>query len=482
MRYLQIIMFIVITHSVMAQTESTTGVDSLQMTVEVKTFQPAYLERQILNEVNKQRKILGFNELTEIKVLKNTAKDQAAFMSEVSSTEQDNPGERAVLYGGTRNVSEIVAKLSVSKKLSYQQVAQQFVEKWHNNSKTNNLMTNHLYVFAGVATAFDMDGQKLYVSLDLGDNSSIAPVLNKMAAKYISTKSFGVGLYNSKVCGKCGKIEGVDELAKYITTDGTAIYLECDNLKKLKQIVKSPDDGLAIDIVSRNQFPCNRDNIISYNNPNKGIMLKPLMSEELYLKNTEAPKSNKIKVKLGDIPKTISADTVELNLMIIMQGKLCRNLFKPMVFIPKTATDFNAPIRIIKGTEFDSLSPQKRALDSLCKKNPFILKKMTKVYNCVCGYYKINAITTDVDYQTMLSYLDKVETANICNADSLLQLKMAILLNTFQTATLSQSIKDDALAKLRAIEPFKMSVSNNAAMYYFFCDDKRLSNGFVVDR
>lgn len=455
--------------------DKTSFVDSSAMNFDLKKPDIAFLERVFQVNINTEREKNGVVLLNSNSMLKKIAVEQSTFMADFATTEQDNPGERAIAYGGTRNISEIVAKISinVNKKYTYAQISQLFVDKFKTNSAQYNQLLNEQFSIVGISVALDPMGDKLYASVDLGNEGSIAPVLQKNAVKYISTKSYGIDSYNAKICSKCNKIVGIDELAQNIVIEDHDVYFVSDNLKKIKSIIKTPQDGMAIDIVSENQFACNRQNILNYKVPNKGILLKPVFFEEFYKLNTEDTKANKLKVKLGVIPKEISLDSVEVNLMIINQNIACKNLFKPKMYIPSESVTFEINPELIWDTklftqsEIDHFRLEKSFLDSNCTFGQSS-QNQYKMYNCLCGYYLSNSIKTDADWQKTKMWIDKLKTNTLFSNDTITLIEIANNVAACISSQTSSAVKDEALSALKSINPWQISLINNQALYFFF--------------
>ena len=452
-------------------------IDSAKVTIDVRNINIPFLERVIIRLINEERVSKGLQELSRHVILNKTAYDQALFMSDFGTLEQSDPGERAILYGGTRNVSEILGRASISptKKTSYMQAGQLFFDKWKANAKFSNLYLDKGFTFIGVSVSIDPFGEKYYASVDLGNNNSIAPVLDKSSSKYISSKFFGLQPYNTKTCTKCNKFGGVNQLANNIVIEDNAVYFVSDNLKKIKQLLKNPEDGFAIDVVNRNQFACGKDNIINYMVPNKGILLKPILSEEFFRLNSEDPKSNKIKVKLGVLPKDAQLDSIECNLVIVIQGIICKDLYKTKLIAITETNPFDIPVTYLKEAndytpfDFTKKNIKKKTIDSvvISAQNPKWIM-YNKQYDCLCAYIVNDYSFDDADYNRINQIFDKVKIAKKDKIDTLQLIEMSFLMKIASSAQTTQLIKDVAMVKLKAIDPFDLPMEKLLSLYGFF--------------
>ena len=467
-----------------AQNSENSFDDSTKINIELRKLSIPFFERLIVQNINIERKKIGLSVLLNNSILKMTATDQSSFMSDFATTEQTNPGERAIAYGGTRNISEIVSKISISasKKISYQQAAQQIIEKSISNLKYKNLLFDKTFNIVGVSVSIDQIGEKLYASIDLGNELSIAPVLDKSSTKYISTKSFGLELYNAKICNKCNKFNELNELAQHIIIEDNTIYFIYENSKKLKQLIKTPEDGFAVDIVNKNQFACNKNNCINYRVPNKGIILKPILSEEFFRLNTEEPKSNKIKVKLGIIPKEIQIDSVEFNLIVISQKIACKNLNKTTISLPTENKSIDISIPFIKENDFDltKIYSTKKSIDSLI--SVFQFQKSFSVirqFNCLCAYTSKPFDFNDADFDKINTLFDKVLTTDKINRDTIELLEIKFLTSIISNSNVSPLAKETAMNKLKLIDPINISLNNNLALFNFFANHNEYSSALL---
>jgi uncharacterized protein YkwD len=451
--------------------------DSTKATVELQKLNVPFLERIIVSIINKDRKDKGLSVLTDNIMLKRTAIDQALFMSDFGVLEQSNPGERAIAYGGTRNLSEIVGKASISatKKVTYLQAAQLFTDKWKSNAKSANLLLDMSFTFIGASISIDPIGEKLYASVDLGNSNSIAPVLDKSASKYISSKSYGLQLFNAKACSKCNKFVGINELAQHLVVEDNTVYFVYDNLKKIKQLLKTPDDGFAIDLVNKNQFACGKNNIVNYQVPNRGMLLKPVLNEDFIHLNTEDPKSNKVKVKLGVIPKEIQIDSIEINLVIISQSIVCKNIYKTNILTQIEPKPFSIKPAYLNDPgeyypfNFKKEGVTKHSVDSVClqAQNPRYLSNV-KLYNCLVAYTLNDYSLNDADVEKISILFDKMKVNKKEKADTLQMLEISYLMHVVNMKQTSQNVKDIAMNKLKAIEPYDVSTVNVLSLYSFF--------------
>ena len=239
-------------------------------------------------------------------------------------------------------------------------------------------------------------------------------------------------------------------------------------------MVKSPTDGLAIDLVNKNQYQCNRDNILNYKVPNKGILLKPIFSEELFASNSELPKSNRLKVKLGTLPKESNPDSLEINILVISQNTVCKNEYKTQLIIPEMAYEFQHSVSYLPVTDnskTDYKKADKKSIDSIILNlNPPKTFIAEKAFNSVLAFVNNKYELVDVDYDKMTLLLDKLKQQETFKTDTNVALLELLLMKKFiDVPAISASIKDAAMNRIKATEPMK-NIKLQLAMYQFFCN------------
>ena len=120
-----------------------------------------------------------------------------------------------------------------------------------------------------------------------------------------------------------------------LSVENGKIYFAYNNIKTLKRLLKKPTDGLAVDIVQKEQYSKADYNIMDNNMRNKGVMLKVVSKDKLLSKNLIKPddpkkknkKVNKLLVEMGAFPKGING-AYELNLLVIQDGYVCKTIMR----------------------------------------------------------------------------------------------------------------------------------------------------------
>ena len=240
----------------------------------LKNFNPLTFDQKIMNScfievLNYARKNCNFADpLVEKSILDTAAKYQSDFMAKKEERTYNNivsylktSQMRAVRAGGTKRVTELIARAKASKDnaksdYSYLEVATEAVNYILKNPKTATIPLDKQFTYIGIGVSVDVNNKNVYVSFVFGNDLSF----NKDEITYRNTtytrNTFGLKPFNEKTCRKC-QIKGIEELQKFIVVKGNDIYFIHPNVKKLKRLIGKKKDAIAIDIVQHSQYVCN---------------------------------------------------------------------------------------------------------------------------------------------------------------------------------------------------------------------------------
>jgi hypothetical protein len=304
--------------------------------IDEKHFNESFLNAAIVESINGERQKLDVASLDTSIVLNRASADYAQYLSQIDDAKPALGGKKQTAdyrlkqYGGAANsFTELCFKVSTKKGKelqSYADLANDIVFKWF-TGKTADDLKDIQYIYIGVGSKIDATNKKVYVSVMLGSYNTIntGQSLVKSSGLQLTVKNPGLQPYDSKVCKNCDKFKNIDTLQHSLIVEGNSIYLET-NLKFIKRIFKNPDDGLAVDIVLKKQYPCNSENIIDKSLPSKGYMTKKISQAKLMKLNQITGKDAKTKFKalVGELPAGIS--DYELNLIVYQEKTFCKNI------------------------------------------------------------------------------------------------------------------------------------------------------------
>ncbi len=322
-----------------APSHDTSSVNNYTRNIDSEDFHPEILNDLLHKEINKYKIKLKADTLSIETILVNAADDQAKFMASISNATYDqggkkkDTGKRIVFYGGSNNGNELVIKMPIKKGneiFTYGKVVDDIMFKWLSDKKGIIVLNDPQYVFIGIGSALDEDGKKVYVSAVFGNYQSFnaGATRAKELSTPFTTKKYGLKKFDDKTCNRCNKFRNIDDLQKGLYIKDNNVYFKYDNLKALKKLLKDPSDGLVVDFVQKEQYPCEGDNIINHNLVNKGLMVKRFKPSKFEKKNLVTdPKESKKKVDvlIGPLPKGYSS-TCEMNLLVIIGKKVCKTI------------------------------------------------------------------------------------------------------------------------------------------------------------
>lgn len=321
--------------------------------IELSDFKKNQLEALLLTEVNNRRLQINSEKLNTDSILTLAAEDQSIYMSKNGEANILQAGKikttekRIASHGGSAWGKEFVLKYSVKKgdkAQTYKKIVEDITYKWFKSKRSALFFENPKYIFAGVSINLGEDDRnKIYVSFVLGNYKSLASNADKVTELPIpfSTKSYGLKPYDTKLCKKVDNYKKLSLLQKGLSLEDGEIFFETDDLKRFKKLMRKPKNGIAVDIIQKDQYIYEGANIIDNTTPWKGILLKRVWADKLLKKNlfkgNEA--KTKLKIKLGDLPEGLD-NKIDLNLIIIQEKHVCNNVM-PTYLEPTAIENLN---------------------------------------------------------------------------------------------------------------------------------------------
>lgn len=333
-----------------------------------KSFDGQLFADALFFYVNKELSKQGLRTLQYEPVLANAAQPCAAFCAKADDVNAEvlakkQPlAQRLKLAGGALpGTAELVGKFPISKGKSnmyYDSVAISIVFKWF-NSKSLADFTDETKVKCGIGAQLDVTGKKVYVSLILGNYSSI----NKNAAAvkanpgFVTSNGYKLKPYDSKICKPTDKMKNLNRFQNGLSADSLGnIFFQTDDFKQFTRLLKEPTSALAVDILSLSQFPCAGDNITDYSLPSRGYMLKPVPQPKILSQNLVKGKDakNKCKIPLGKVsPGMVN---YELSLIIVQEKTACASLYQSYKEAGRSQTQIKLEILADTITTFSSFT------------------------------------------------------------------------------------------------------------------------------
>ena len=307
-------------------------------------YDQEYLESLVQKKINSFRTHKNLPAFTKDAILNLAAADQTNYIlrsgrveHKQASTKKDSPFKRVLFYDGMHGVvGENCYKLIVDsyvklpgevKKIklkSYDNVAKAIALNWLTSKEGALIISDERYVNYGVSIILEeVEGRKTLVATHVVASQ---PFVLPVGAKPMRD-DYGIQPYDKTKCA------GIDKKYSYlphlmsdnIELKNGEIYFYYHDLEQLKKILSEPGDGIALDIVDRNQFTCGEGNKLYPSKVHKGVLLNPISKAQLFGKN-ELKKGNEIEVSLGPIPAYIDTENVEFNILILKDNCLCQTI------------------------------------------------------------------------------------------------------------------------------------------------------------
>ncbi len=358
---------------------------SLSFQIKAQEIDPASysndaLVDQLLGGMNAARWKAGVDSMITNDILTKAAMDLAERYSTAKKVtiEEGFAGDLVKKYKGTNKVQEISVDIPGGKAkqmYTYQQVCTDAVSKIITGKKFEDILKNPKYYYCGIGSFYNEDNKKVYITVVTGgvDAFNNGTKFRKTLPIPYSKSRRGLYVFDSKTCKQCDKFPDIDELLNGVHIEDGKVIMEYNNFKKFKKYFRGAKDGLAVDLVLKDAYPCGNENIMDHNLSSKGYMLKPMYQPKLFKGNQNNkldPKNNTYKCAIAKIPSkyvnTLNSAKYEINLIYIVDKVACKTISRsyledggasaltPLTMYPDTLT-MNDPKRYMPKSENQEL-------------------------------------------------------------------------------------------------------------------------------
>lgn len=340
------ILFISVSKPLFSQTNKNTYKTSLPNNLNWNTVQTEFYK--LLNELRQQQKTTI---LTNDGVLSLAASDQAHYMDSVRTVTHDQktkrketPQKRVFYYNGTHDqIGEncILIFINRSMKVKYSktpiiaktenEIAKALFLGWKNSPGHYKNMITPGYDVAGLGFYFNKDSSQLYCTQVFG-----AKPFGPKKGLDSPDNAYDIKESIPSVCN-CMTSNAWKDLNSEITLmqGPDSIYLVCRKLDKFKAFFNNPNDGIYLDFVLREQFPCEKNNLLHGSAIYDGFMTKPVLCKDI-IKRNQAP-GNNLYASIGPVPKELKNIQYGLNYGLIKNGYMC--LYSYVTTVPSDNLD-----------------------------------------------------------------------------------------------------------------------------------------------
>ncbi len=310
--------------------------------IELKKFSADLLSELIEKNINQYRADNGAKLLEHDDLLIAPAKDQSDYCLKTGRVshaqtikKKATPFDRVIFYDGMNgDVGENCQSVIVGAKVrvpgqrttkeikSYQEIADYITQQWIKARGGKELLINSNYTKVGAGFAMDLK-KKMIIATQLYASE---PFLLPEGVKP-EKNNYGIEVYNKSKCAQYEAKYGYlpKMMSDNIYFKNGEIYFYFNDLAVFKQVMDMSGDGIALDIVSRNQFECGVGNKFYPSEIHKGIMMEPITKSSLFSKN-ELKESNELEISFGLIPAYLDTNNVEFNLLLIQDNCLCQTV------------------------------------------------------------------------------------------------------------------------------------------------------------
>jgi uncharacterized protein YkwD len=321
----------------------TTVVFSQKATDKISTSSINYalIDRLFNEKLNALRKSQGLSLLTADVILKKAAQDQADFMTSndtlthfQKTPAKKNPAARVLFYAGQHdgvgenclfNFIGIPTTSKYSKESTtihtYEEAAEAVFQSWKHSPGHYKNMIEPKYDVQGIAFAFNPQKNKLYAAQVFGMN----------AYKYDSKLSgllsdYNIKPYNQGLCKILDdeNINGI-RVSNRVYVRDNKIYFDIQRIQPFLKAFKDPFDMLAIDVVFKDQFVCEKNNRLNGSPYYDGVLLKPVTFKELFKRNTST--NGRLTTYVCDLPLALSGMNYQLNVVLLKSNCFCSYTF-----------------------------------------------------------------------------------------------------------------------------------------------------------
>jgi uncharacterized protein YkwD len=288
--------------------------------------------------VNNLRDSLGLNSLQTNDTLKLAAEGHSQYMAkhdvlghEQKSNKTKTPAKRVKLLGGDEfemigeNVLFTNTKSFPKSNKKIDELAYQMFLIWKTSPGHYANMINPSYTLGDFGFALNEKTQKIYVTQVCGKGRF--KVKNQL-----SKNGFGVEFSEASCDGVYQNFRM--NMGNSVEKRGDTIFLNHHSLRQVTTLLKNSNDGIAIDVVRREQFVCNGDHLLDGSPVYDGIMLKPIYYDELLASNS-AQGDYRLITPIGIVPEKFKDLEYSISLIFIVNGKACD--YKYPVFVPSQA-------------------------------------------------------------------------------------------------------------------------------------------------
>ncbi len=277
-------------------------------------------------------------------------------------------------------------------------IALDMFKSWRSSKGHYKNMMSDGYTHGDFAFKYDSKSRRIYAVHVLG-NKGVE------IAGQLSENAFGIKNADRNCTSLIGGNRNIiTNMGNSIAIENGEVIFKFYSVNRVKRVLDNKLDGLAVDLVARDQMLCGQGNTLDSSLIYDGVLLKPLFIDDI-LDNNRAQNPRRLVVSLGKVPEALRGKELSPNLIIIKSGMKCSYAtpafvdsgryalrdIEPEVYNPKT-TLLTEGIGEIDEVffEFDTGKTVAKKMTDIKSSTKNILALDIKSYTSVDGSYQVN--------------------------------------------------------------------------------------------
>lgn len=324
-----------------------------------ENFSDSLLLLCITEELNKFRLKLHLDIYEPSDVLNQAAAEQVLYNVTNNSikSNRDIKGmetlrQRLIHFGGSGygfDINERKSLQVVADVFSYNAFAADMVLSWVIRGTYEKFLIAPQNILLGIDCKLLTRNKNIFITVIVGsylsENSGVQH-LSELSIKIPKTKS-NIKIYDPKACNSISRLTKNENFQNLLSVDNGEVMLDYTKNKSLGRIIRLKTAGFAFDLVFKEQYVEQPENLVDYSESARGIVSKVIKSRKLNRK-TSREKNNTTAKSLGKLPNNLPDDNYELNLIITQNNHVCTS-FSPY-YLENITGNYNRPLDILADT------------------------------------------------------------------------------------------------------------------------------------
>lgn len=301
-----------------------------------------YLAGIMTKKVNLLRKKKGLHPLQQEENLAKAAHYHSLYMAEKQEVTHYQL-EREFVYPKSRvkkyssefiNIGENVLNTRTIKppftKRKLNLIANLMIKSWRNSPGHYKNIIASQYSHSDFGFVYNKNTKQIFATHVFGFKGYKIP-------NQLSDNAFGITANNTNNCSETLRYDNiVANLGNGISIEQGEVIFRYHNKNIIDKIFCFPNDGLAVDLITKDQIQCGSPNKLDASPIYDGIFLKPVYKNEI-LQNNRALGNTRLVVSLGKVPSFLKGKDLSANLVILKNNNKCS--YKVPVTIPASRYD-----------------------------------------------------------------------------------------------------------------------------------------------